>query len=376
MSNYYKCSADLSKQTQLKVICNSITNADIKDNYLNLDIINGNTTFTSDINEKPAILGYEYKGTDISTYAIAAYIESPSTLSIPDWCNKIRVILVGGGGSGGKGTVGTTQNQETHNDGQFKSVIAQWHQSLYDGQEEIFVNFEIKNTIYTNKSANKEQILVHAHTTNTTFVNNENFFRSLYDEINSGNANWDTHTPISTLQNDEWEGGNSYDHETYYVYSATATEFKNEHYTYVVPVIGLGGAGGGGGAFLYLETPVTATNRNNITLTTVGSSTSTTITISGNTYTASAGTSATTNTKGTGGGISGNVILSKAGTDGTAATTSTGGAGGISGLLTYSSILTTYGNGGSGSAGVYKDETPSDGISGQTGYYRIYYLTD
>jgi len=68
------------------------------------------STFTSLINEKPTnTFLYTYQNTDISEYCIATYVESSGTTfsELPTWCNKVRAILIGGGGGGKTGTAGT-----------------------------------------------------------------------------------------------------------------------------------------------------------------------------------------------------------------------------------------------------------------------------
>jgi len=70
------------------------------------------SSYTPDItgiDEKPNTIGYSYPQnnveTDISTWSIAPYIDSTTVTSftqanLPTWCKNIRVVTIGGGGSG------------------------------------------------------------------------------------------------------------------------------------------------------------------------------------------------------------------------------------------------------------------------------------
>jgi hypothetical protein len=58
------------------------------------------------INEVPNNLNYKYNGYDISKWCIATYIDVINATyngTLPSWCNAIRGILVGSGGSGQAG---------------------------------------------------------------------------------------------------------------------------------------------------------------------------------------------------------------------------------------------------------------------------------
>lgn len=371
MSNYYKNSTVL----RISEICRNITTNDITDNYYrNLGIPLGSTTFTSSINENPANLGYKYNNIDISTYCIATYIESSVTTfsSVPSWCNKIRAILVGGGGTGGTGSIGTTQDTKIQNDGKFYVKFRHYNQSAHTGYEQSIQYFIFENTKYTDITTNAVNVLNNTNTGNIVWNNTTNKYYQLYNT-----ADFDDIQYVVQNQNDQYVGWDTYDHETTNEYISISSKMENENYVQSVQVLGTGGAGGGGGGFLYLETALNATNRNQITLNSVGASTHTSITISGTTYTALKGGAATSNTTvGSGGTVTGTVNISASGNAGVTTTTSTGGSGGLSGLSNYSTVLPTYGRGGDGGDAVVKGQTAAPGDSGTTGYYRIYYLTD
>lgn len=372
MSNYYKNSTVV----RISDICKNITTNDISNNYYrNLGIPFGSTTFNSDINEKPANLGYKYNNIDISTYCIATYIESSVTTftSVPTWCNKIRAILVGGGGSGGTGSIGTTHDTKIQNDGILYVRTQHWNQSLHGGQEDTIQTLTNTNNRYTNTNVQGVQVLNNRTIANLVWKNNTDNFSYLY-----GLRNYDATQHINHNNNDQYNySAGRPDHERQDTIVSLSSKIQEEHYTVNIQVLGAGGAGGGGGAFLYLETTLNATNRNQITLNNVGASTHTSITISGTTYTALKGGAATNNTtEGSGGTVTGTVNISASGNAGVTTTTSTGGSGGLSGLSSYSTVLPTYGRGGDGGDAVVKGATANSGDDGKTGYYRIYYLTD
>ena len=91
MSYYYQ-------GTSLSTICNYITSA--QDNVQNLKIAQ-KTDYTSlGITETPTKTGfYNATHTDYSTFCIAYYTEN-QLVSIPSWCRQLRIVMIGGGGSG------------------------------------------------------------------------------------------------------------------------------------------------------------------------------------------------------------------------------------------------------------------------------------
>ena len=129
MSNYYTNSIRLSDIIQYD------TNGIVKSKFSGLSI----TTKTdysgfnsSYINEQIQTgTGYNYSGTDISSYCIAAYTESASgnfsSSSIPSWCNKIRAVLIGGGG-GGASTYNNDQNvHQNYDSNQHQHYDSNYH---------------------------------------------------------------------------------------------------------------------------------------------------------------------------------------------------------------------------------------------------------
>uniref|UniRef100_A0A6C0HBX0 Glycine-rich domain-containing protein n=1 Tax=viral metagenome TaxID=1070528 RepID=A0A6C0HBX0_9ZZZZ len=122
MSNYsYK---GISLSTLVKYFNNTVVNSG--SNFLNNGSANTFTvnvsyseefTNLTNVNSFNGNLGHSIKNTDISTYAVPAYDTYGSgsySLTIPSWCTKIRMILVGGGGGGYGGSTTYHQVQHVH----------------------------------------------------------------------------------------------------------------------------------------------------------------------------------------------------------------------------------------------------------------------
>ena len=316
MANYY-----YKTNTQLSSIIKGTTNTNIQAAYGGTGGLTiATSTFTSVVSETPSILNYSYQGTDISTSCIAYWEEGSTDYSKtrPTWCNKIRAVLVGGGGAGAKGTAGVDTPE---------------------------VNW---NIVYNKYDQNGAQV---AHYNNSAYTdpayNADNYFKNV-----NKNFMW-------------------YDN----FHDNTFNYIKTTHYNIARnQTTGSGGGGGGGGGFLYLDKAITE-NTLSITFTPVASKgKTTTLTIGSSTWAALGGTNASGVTLGTGGSTNGTADFTKQGESGTNANTSIAGLGGKCFLKDYATSL-TYGKGGDGSDGVAGGGTPSDAQSGQAEYYRIYFLT-
>jgi hypothetical protein len=70
------------------------------------------STFTNNHWENPSALGYQINNTDIANSVQAAYTDytSNSSIIIPTWCNKLKIIAISGGGGGGGGGVNNGAN--------------------------------------------------------------------------------------------------------------------------------------------------------------------------------------------------------------------------------------------------------------------------
>ena len=70
------------------------------------------STFTNNHWENPSALGYQINNTDIANSVQAAYTDytSNSSIIIPTWCNKLKIIAISGGGGGGGGGVNNCEN--------------------------------------------------------------------------------------------------------------------------------------------------------------------------------------------------------------------------------------------------------------------------
>ena len=324
MSNYYK------RSTRISDICKSITNTNtgIYNTYfINLNIpTGGTTTFTSTVDETPLTLGYQYKDTDISTYCIAAYVESSGTAftSVPAWCTKIRAVLVGGGGGGAKGTKGNNA---------FTAAQQQNYTNIYN------------NDTYGNKQENNRQAPVDINKNEQVHQNRS------YNVFLVGNGSTHYHKDTKHIN-----------------IAATNTQTS-----------GNGGGGGGGGSFVYLPN-ITIVPGASVNITKGSAGENTTLTVQTTTYTAAAGKDASGTSKGTGGTYTNSGVTNKDGDAGGDASGATAGGGGESYLMKISSL--PYGKGGNGSAGT--NGTPDvnnqgtevgNPEGGTSGYYRIYFLT-
>lgn len=107
---YYKTFSgiDVSLNNIVSVITNTNAYNSFGNSGLTLQTNYASSFSTTSVVESVAEpFGYSYNGTDISTYCIAPYIEYDgttnygNTINIPNWCKKIRVLLLGGGGGGG-----------------------------------------------------------------------------------------------------------------------------------------------------------------------------------------------------------------------------------------------------------------------------------
>ena len=427
-TNYYK------NNIALNSICKYITSntPDISNNfYKSMNIPSGTLTFSSSINETPLNLGYSYKGTDISQYFIANYIESSTTnftnSQIPSWCTKIRTILVGAGGSGSDGTKGneiqnaaTNQNQNANNQNQpfnqQNQPFNQQNQNLfhtdkaatlqynyrYDYQNEIFqqqATWRLRQDggLVTNLSDNTTNIVIpnngsfslnggneytfHGTTANQTItfagysfndfvqrdfeaLQQKRFkFTSYTIQIISPYTNVHTHQQFNQV-NQNANNQNQPFNQQNQPYNQTNL-IANEQQT-----PGQNGAAGGGGAFIYI--PETNIQGKTVDIQ-VGSSSaqSTVLQLQGSSVaTTLGGTTAVSTTAGTAGTVQ--TILS--------GTTNAPGSGATSGLNNYvaSGVTLQKGNGGSagtGAAGGKSYQNPTSGEPGQSGYYRIYFLT-
>jgi hypothetical protein len=312
MSNYK------NNELPLNTICNSITNANISNFYKGLSILSSSANFINGINEKPNNLGYSYDGIDISEYCIAAYVESSGTqfTSIPSWCKKIRAILVGAGGNGASGAKGSNRR--------------------VDAVHHNYLNLHHHRNNPNQNSANNNQDYDGTIDVTYNIYNNENNRHN-----NTGNHN------------------NKFNHQNNPAYHEQTN--------------GAGGGGGGGGGFIYLDS-IDIVGKS-LQIQGGGSNKNTVLTIQTTAYTALGGNNANSTTLGTAGSTQGTSTLNVSGRNGQGANNTTKGLGGNAGLSIYSNTL-SYGKGGDGSDGVGGLETVIAGSSGQTGYYRIYFLTN
>jgi hypothetical protein len=149
MSNFYKKGNIEINQYAGTITSSAAFNA-FKSNTAEFTLSTSySSTFTNLINEKPTNnFNFTYKDTDISQYCIATYVESNGTAytALPSWCNKIRAILIGGGGGGRTGDNGGVnayvpavnynhQHNQEHQHNAFPAQYKDFDRHLDGGQD-------------------------------------------------------------------------------------------------------------------------------------------------------------------------------------------------------------------------------------------------
>ena len=322
---YYKNIKIAGPITNTAGICSYLTNTAVSSDYLQIGLGLGNYTPFNNITESPSPVFYSITNTDISSYTIAGYISGTggqSGTTIPSWCTKIRAVLVGGGGGGG-----TSQP---------------------------FFQYDIR---YGGTHTPAYQQDVDSH--NSGFNTGNNLGTKIYHQTDQ-----QAHIP------------------------GYFSDFGVHTHQLLV-----GGGGGGGGGFIYIPT-VTVTGIQQLQASagagggpsTVGQNSTITLFISNvtNTLVASAGNPAYSTTGGGGGGyqipgqLSGqlNGWNGQSGADGSnnGFSGAVGGSGAVTSQL-YTPNQNTYGFGGSGGNSSGQQSTNTPGLSGDQGYYKVYYLT-
>jgi hypothetical protein len=306
-------------------ICKYILNSNNISNYYKTITTSTYTSkFNSNINENPLRTQYLILGTtDISSFSIANYIEYTSTtninINVPDWCNKIRAILIGGGGGGGSGSSNIKGNPV-----QSDTITS------YNSQN-VHVNNDIQHYHYNDCS------LIHQN--NTQNVHNN------YD-IQNPNLTHTHYTPYSAGTGGGGGGGGGF----LYLSNIDITPSSN-----ITINVGSGGASNVNG-------------------------TNTSINFNSTNFTAYGGSGGSSGSGGSGGSCTSGYI-SVNGNGGSSTNTQSGGTGGTPGsgnyLSTNSSIINN-GKGGSGGSGGNSSTdiaySGTSGVSGNNGYCRIYYL--
>ena len=304
----------------------STTTTNITDSFRTTTIPSYTSIFNSNIDEKltsTSLTGYKYNGVDICVNAIATFIESSNTtpvnvdipITIPSWCNKIRAILIGGGGSGGPCPGNVYTPEANHFAG--KNRQENWVQDFYDDGDD--------------QQTKQGQ--------GDPYPDRANYNVNFPDDGPTGYFNF----------NDA-------------IYNTVPANNNGS----LTP-----GYGGGGGGFVYIDS-IGTINMSTLKLFLGDSGGITRISINNNIlYHATAGTDGTTSAVGEGGGWYGNDgVLSGIRTLGVNGSSSTGGNCGRAGFFT------TYSNQGKGGNGCLAalGKGVTAGSAGNRGYYRIYFL--
>lgn len=326
MANYYKNGTALNQI----ITTTTFTSQNFFSNFVSNNP-SYSSDFTNTIVETANTLNYKINGVDIAGGSIAYWVggtQANGGITVPSWATKIRAVLIGAGGSGSSSILNQIVQQQNHNN--TLSINQQNHHSLPNQQD------NNHNTIQINDN-------------NTTNVNNNNHYEQQLNQ--SDNNGIPKHHNSNSV---------NYNHDNVILQQQT-----NQN----------GGSGGGGG-FIYLSD----FTLNPLQIQVICGTGSTTLTIGQgqNIFTSNSGGNASGNQSGIGGSL---LVQStnqptttlNTGQSGQSTTPPTGGQSGVNIYSTNSTIL-TYGKGGYGGTG--DPVGINGGQSGNTGYYRIYFLTN
>jgi len=336
-SNYYKGSVDISLYASTWVTNNNAY-ISFKKNSTNFPVTyNGSyaATFTSAIDEKLTNdTGYKYNGVDIATYMVSSFVESSTSnftsTQIPAWCNKLRVILIGGGAGGG-----TAQTSSYWGGANWNS------QTAANNSHQCYKYYNVDGTWGQGRYQNDR-----------------------YDNDFAGNFNQQAPSQ-NTNAGGGGGGGGAFIYLPAFDVSSTKSTIE----------IQVGAGGAGGAAYDRANGDLDNSQRNK-----GQAGSATVLKISSVNYSVAGGGGINNNAweAGTAGTVSGQTTgTSVAGQVGTAYQNANGGAGGASGCnstYTTNTTILTYGKGGSGSTARQGTGYPAGG-NGGNGYYRVYFLT-
>ena len=360
----------------------------VSTNY-NFGITNVASVFNTVVVEAPTKTGYLINGTDVANYCIAKYTELTATSSgivIPTWCNKIRAVLVGQGGTGGTSVVnpvpgnaipGNTVpgnaipgNPVPGNVNPTNTVpgnIVPGNPYTIPGNTNyVLSSYEYYEWNFNPGAYNPTQ----GWTEEYSFDLGPIFVHTIYvasgtnpatSGMNSSNYNPTTTVPGNTNPtnyNPTTTNPSTTNPTTTNPSTTNPSTTNPTTYNYA------GGGGGGGGAFYYLNTSdITNTRNINLAINTAN----TVLTVGNTNYTAAAGSSGSNSTIGNGG--VGTPYTGNAGS---------GITGGNAGHYNYtnSNTIKGYGAGGSGGAAPTSGTSTNPGSVGGSGYCRIYFLSN
>jgi hypothetical protein len=387
----------------------SVTSDALVSTKFNFGISNVNSVFNSVVVENPTKTGYSISGTDVANFCIAKYTEytgSSDNIVIPTWCNKIRAVLVGYGGSGGTSVVTTVPGNTIAGNtvpgnaiagntvpgntvpgntvpgntvpGNTNPVVPAANKERTDIQK---VGSwppygPLPPGIVSNPTNRQQQYYTYGPKDGGGPYNYQNpgadgsifvqapfnyavlHYNNIYVTTPASGGTTNPTTTNPTNYNPTNYNPTTTNPTTYNPTTTNPTTYNPITYNYAA------GGGGGGGAFYYLNT-TDITNTRNINL--AISTANTVLTVGTNVnYTAAAGNSASESTVGNAGS---GTYTGNAGS---------GATGGTSGLNTYtnSSTLQGYGMGGSGGQAPTSGTSTNSGNAGSTGYCRIYFLSN
>jgi len=399
-SNYYYNSNHFDS---LVYYYNKNAIVDLSNAFINLQGNSASYTspFNSNINEKPSTLFYKYKNTDISEYCVAFYTEN--NYSIPNWCNKIRAVLIGGGGTGGASQystfviqINTMNNFRTFNyQGDYNSAgqsqkysigqqaIQQPQHNIIEQTQNILTAGQFYGARFQQQQQNPQQ----GSTNGQYNINTQ--LGPFQQQGQFDNHNNDYHANVQLDNNKltyniqfHYGLNQSQDHISADIHyqQLQVNQGIQQHVDTLQQVLGIpiyhrqqinfgavqiqnaNGGGGGGGGFVYITTLDVSQKQLQVV------NQSNTLTLNNGTYTyiASVGGQGQGTNPGQGGQAQGQINSITA--QGQSGQNQNGGNSGSQGYLSQGSSLAQYGIGGNGGSN-------GSGQSGTASYYRIYYLT-
>jgi len=380
MSNYYKNVNGTGIALTSLIYCSTIS-LPLYSN-INVTVNSGYSGFNSIyINEKPSNTNYSLSGTDIANNCIAMYVEyvgnTTQTITTQSWCNKIRAIIVGYGGTGTSGTNGVQQNNLFTQNAIFNVVQQQYNPSPDGGTGSD--GHPVQNVQYNVQ--HQYQNILHFDVINAINQYNTN--------VNNNNTNPQQQVNITN----QTQTANAYLHNIFLYYGAhggSQTEESTQITYYLqqqqITQSGIGGGGGASGGFMYIQN-CDVSQQKQILLNSQATlqTGTTTLTLCGSNYVVYNGGNGSSSSGGTTianqapANAKVQVGINTTGINGGNASGTTAGGGANSVISTggYSSNLTiqNYGKGGEGGAGSASASGATAGSTGGSSYCRIYYLT-
>jgi hypothetical protein len=220
MANFYRNNFNLFNTNPLTSVPNGIIQCFTYSNDLYKNngstIASNNYTSITNIDQSANTINYKINDVDISRWSIASYTEGNATFSqtMPTWCKKIRVILIGGGGY---------YTAESHNN-----------------QHQIIVNSQIQHHEDERNSYNDGGAI--QQNQNYKVNQQDQSAQSNYTDPNQIPANYQHHIQNANNQ----DQGFRHDHANWHHVGTYTIQSANHQNQNITPING----GGGGGVYI------------------------------------------------------------------------------------------------------------------------------